>query len=81
MISVRQSVASMRVDQRVGIDVAQDAIEHDDGDDDDGEAERDAEAAPADALVEKVRGVAQGLQHFRTGCSRINRPFFANQPH
>ena len=68
------------VEQRVGIDVAQDAVEHDDGDDDDGEAERNTQAAPADAPVEKMRGVAQALQHFRTGCWRINRPFFAPRP-
>ncbi len=64
-----------RVDQRVGIDVAQDAVKHHRGDRDDGQAERDADPAPADLAAEKMRGPAQLLQHtaFRTGRLRIHR--------
>ena len=52
-----------RVEQRVEIDVAQDVIEHDHRDDDDGEAQRDAHAAEADVSLEEMRGRAQPLRH------------------
>ena len=77
MISVRQSVASSASKEFVGIDVAQDAIEHEHRDNDDGQAERKADPAEADLAVEEVRAAAQCLQHaaLRTGCLRIHSEF------
>ena len=51
------------IDQFLDVDIAQDAIKDDDGDDDDGEAHREAEPAPADPAVERVRTLAQSGQH------------------
>jgi hypothetical protein len=63
------------VDQLVGIDVAQDVIEHHHGDRNDGQTEHDADSAQANLAVEVARGPAQFLQHaaLRTGYLRIHQ--------
>jgi hypothetical protein len=65
------------IDELIGIDVAQDAIQHHDCDRDDGETQRHTEPAQPDLGVEKARGPTQASQHaaLRIGSLRIHRQF------
>ena len=71
-----------RVNQFVKVDIAQNVIEHDRGDDDDGEAEDHTQSTEADFFVEEMRAGAQSFQHsaLQTGCSCIDRPSRAAHP-
>ena len=71
MISVFQSVEIDGVDQGVGIDIAEDAIEHDHRDRDHGQADGDADLAQPDLAVEEARVTAQRLQKTAFGAGGL----------